>query len=395
VNNEECDINLPADADDLSKHAPALFALKGTEEGYVVPALYFEELSELVVSKACIPEDGGLVVPENYFEESAELIAAKTALPAQDDLTVPENYFEELPAVIEANTALSTFDHAQSDNAGLRTPEKYFEELSANIEAQISLENILPKTEGEVPTGYFSEMENELHVHIALDNVKQDEGFVVPEGYFSDLTDRVLAETSLEKSEVNNDEVPAGYFDSLADTVIARLEKEGSIEKEEERGRVVVLAQWKKFVAVTAVAASVALLVVLALTFINKDDNGDGSMQYAYKPNNLVPENFVNTNPQQPVIDTNSSNNSVVPEKVNTQLANIPKEIKLNPENQVIENDDIIAHTDLMDEALVMDFVSENNMIEETDEVLDPAMMEYLMNDNTSLDVFDPTEKKK
>jgi hypothetical protein len=399
--NDDLDINLPADADDLSKHAPLLFALKNKEEGFVVPALYFEELSELVVSKTAIPEDGGLVVPENYFEESTERIIALSSFDfAQYDKTqteefiVPENYFEELPSIVEAKTSIPTED-------GLLLPEKYFEELGANIESQIALESVLSKAEGEVPEGYFSELENKLHVHIALDNVKQDEGFVVPEGYFENLTEKVLASSSFDSlptgqagaqydNAINDDEVPHGYFDSLADKVVARIESE---EKTEERGRVIVLSQWKKYVTITAVAASVALLVVFAWTFAGNDDGGNGSMFYAFKPKNLVPDNFVRENPQ-PVIDTtNSSVKSVAPEGIAYELPKKPKGVKLPLQNEVIMNDDeIIAQSDLMDEALVMEFVSESGVIEETEEVLDPAMMEYLMNDNTSLDVFVPAE---
>jgi len=358
--NEEHDINLPHDADDLSKHAPALFALKGTEEGFVVPALYFEELSELVIAKTVIPEDGGLIVPEKYFEESAELI-----------------------------TAMSSFGYAQYDNI---VPEKYFEEFGANLESQIGLESILPIAEAEVPEGYFSEMENELSVHIALDNVKQDEGFVVPEGYFEDFTSRVLAETVLVKDEVNNDEVPAGYFDGLHVKIMSRIEDE--VEQKEERGRVIVFAQWKKYTAITAVAAAVALLVVFTWNFIGNSDNGHGSLHLASDTKNLVPDNYVRITPPLPVIDTSSSNIVVAPQGIASQLPKKPKDVKPPQQNTVImSNEEIIAQSDVMDESMVMDFVAEGGMVQPTDEVLDADMMEYLMNDNANLDVFDPTDK--
>lgn len=366
---EDNDMNLPADSDDLSKHAPALFALKGTETGFVVPELYFEELSELVIAKTSIPEDGGLIVPENYFEELLPIVEAKTSLPAFDSaqsdnetpegFVVPENYFEELSSIIEAKTAIPSED-------GLVVPENYFQEFSASLES-----------------------------HIVLDNVKQDEGLVVPEGYFENLTRKVLASSSLESGQyvhtINDDEVPKGYFDSLGDKVVARLENEGTIEKKEERGRVIVLAQWKKYVAVTAVAASVALLIAFAWTFFGNTENGDGKLMAKINDKGLVPDNFVKKTPKS-TSDT-SSIITVVSEGIVRELPKNPKEIKPNQDNQVIMNDAIIAQSDLMDEALVMDFMTENNIIEETDEVLDPAMMEYLMNDNTSLDVFGPTEK--
>jgi hypothetical protein len=390
--NEEHDINLPADADDLSKHAPVLFALKGTEEGFIVPALYFEELSELVVSKTSIPEEGGLVVPEIYFEESAELILAKTSIPENDGLIIPEKYFEESAELTMSKTSLSDFGCAQSDKEHsdlFVVPEKYFEEFTSNLESQITLESALPKTDNEVSAGYFEQMENELHVHIALDNVKQDEGFVVPGGYFEGLTDRVLAETVLNKEEINNDEIPAGYFESLHEKVITRIESENT----PEGGRVIVLSQWKKYTAITAVAAAVALIVLFTWTFTRNDGNGNGTLRIA-NHNGIVPENFVKQEPKQ-IIDTASSNDIVVPKNNTPQLANNTPVIKPNEPLQVKMNDDeIIAQSDLMDEALVMDFVSESGVVEATEEALDPAMMEYLMNEHTSLDEFDPGNKR-
>lgn len=378
------DMNLPADSDDLSKHAPALFALKGTEEGFVVPALYFEELSELVIAKTAIPEDGGLVVPENYFEESAELIFVMTGLPTEDGLVVPDNYFEGLSSIIEAKTAIPS-------ETGLVVPENYFEELSSIIEAKTAI----PSEDGlVVPENYFEEFGANLESHIVLDNVKQDEGYVLPSGYFENLTDRVLAETSLDKDEVNNDEVPAGYFDTLHDTIVSRLENEGTIEKKEERGRVIVLAQWKKYVAITAVAASVALLIALTWTFIGNNDNGGGKLMAKNNDNGLVPENYVKEVPEN-IIDTVSSIITVAPEGIARVLPNNPNVIKPEQVNPVIMNDDeIIAQSDVMDENMVMDFMVESEFIQPTEEVLDADMMEYLMNDNTSLDVFDPGNKK-
>lgn len=385
------DINLPPDADDLSRHAPALFALKGTETGLVVPELYFEELSELVIAKTSVPEDGGLVVPENYFEESAELIVAIAALPGEDGLIVPENYFGELPSLIEAKAAIPT-------ESGFVVPENYFGSLSENLESQISLESALPKAEGEIPAGYFEQMQQELQAHIALDNVKQDEGFVVPEKYFEKVTDRVLSETShigLDATQfdtnAHDDQVPAGYFDTLHEKVVSRIEEENASAEKEERGRIITLVSWKKYSL--AAAASVALILGLVWLLNGTNDNGNGSLQFASATNNLVPDNYVR---YQPVIDSTPVIENIAPEGIAAKTAKKPEGVKPKSNNTVIMSDDeIIAQSDLMDESLVMEFVSENGEVEATDEVLDPAMMEYLMNDNTSLDVFGPAEKKK
>jgi hypothetical protein len=381
---DELDINLPADADDLSKHAPALFALKGTEMGFVVPALYFSQgdsfeggMSERIIALMNIPEDGGLVVPENYFEESIDQIIAKTILPAKDGLTLPDNYFEV---------------------------------FSENLESQIALENVLPpfdyaQDDKTIPAGYFPEMESELHVHIALDNVKQEEGFVVPEGYFEDFTSRVLSETThvaldgvhAERSRsarsdkhIHDDEVPAGYFDTLPEMVMSRIER----EKKEEPGRVIVFAEWKKYVAITSVAAAVALLIMFTWTLIGNSDNSHGTLAES-NLKNIVPDTYVRVNPSQSVIDSGSSVKIVAPEVVVVQSRNKPWPVKPKRDNSVImSNEDIIAQSDVMDESMVIDFVAEGGMVQSTDEVLDADMMEYLMNDNATLDVFDPANKK-
>jgi hypothetical protein len=359
IMNEEHNIHLPPDADDLSKHAPALFALKGTEEGFVVPALYFEELSELVMSKTPLPQDGGLIVPENYFEEAAEQITAMIVLPAEEGLTVPENYFE-------------TF--------------------AADLESRIAVEQLLPKTEGEIPDGYFGRMNTELSAHIALDNLKQDEGFVVPELYFEKLTGRMtsFSVSAQDDSSVNDDEVPHDYFDSLHDKVAARIASETA----EQKGRVIVFSQWKKYASVTAVAASVALLLALAWMFTGTTENGSGSLLVASNNLNFIPEVGVKTNPQ-PAIDSVPAANLPVADGI---AAGTPKKsggVKPNPASEVIMSDEeIIAQSDLMDESMVMEFAAENGPAETTEDALDPAMMEYLMNDNSGFEIFVPADKK-
>lgn len=420
--NKDHNIDLPADSDDLSKHAPSLFNLKGKEEGFVVPALYFEELSEQVISKTFIPEDGGLVVPENYFEELSSIIEAKTSFDspstglrtgAQDDkkhtagLIVPENYFEELSSIIEAKTIIPEesglsepqdyFEELPSlieaktnipSEGGLTEPGDYFEELHSNIESKIALESVHAKLADEVPADYFSQMESELHVHIALDNVKQDEGFVVPDGYFNNLTERILSETIIDKDSVNDDQVPAGYFEGLPEKVIARLEADGEIA--EERGRVIVFAAWiKQYARPAAVAASAALIIGLSWVFLSNGENNQENI-FVFQPHGIAPDRIIQGIPQ----NENIIRHEELPTGIAVQIPNNGERIKPKPNQGVImHEDEIIAQSDLMDEGMVMEFVAESNVIEPTEEVLDADMMEYLMNDNAGLDVFDPGDK--
>jgi hypothetical protein len=348
--NEDYNINLPPDADDLSRHAPALFGLKNAREGFVVPALYFEELSERIIHMTAIPEDGGLILPENYFEA--------------------------LPSVIEAKTTLP-------DESGLTSPENYFEELHDRLEAQLILKSGLPTMEDEVPDEYFGQMENELHVHIALDNIRQEEGFEVPQNYFADITQRILNNTSLSAEAVNDDQVPEGYFDALPDKVIAVIKSETS----QETGRVRTLVSWtREHWRVMSVAASVALLIVMGWLFLNIKPEGAGELRVATYAR-VTPERVPDIAPSAPESADVITDVAVeVPRKRET--------IKPNPVQEVLMNDEeISAQLGQIDESLVIEFVTESEAIEPADDVLNAEMMEYLMNDNTGLEVFDPGDK--
>jgi hypothetical protein len=74
---------IPDNADDLSIHAPALHAMKGKANGFVVPENYFEELPDQIVSRVLIPEAGEFPVPEKYFAEAEEQINAGTVIPTE------------------------------------------------------------------------------------------------------------------------------------------------------------------------------------------------------------------------------------------------------------------------------------------------------------------------
>lgn len=351
-NNEH---NLPLDADDLSRHASALFRLKGTETGFVVP--------------------------ENYFEESAERMVAVSMLQSdeQSGFVVPEPYFDELPSLIEAKTALPA-------ETGLAAPDNYFEGLNDRLEAQLTLESSLPKTQDDVPQGYFDQMESELHVHIALDNIHQEEGLEVPQGYFGDLTQRILNNTSLSADVVNDDQVPEGYFDALPEKVIARI----NFDQPQERGRVRVLSWTREHVRIISVAASVALLIVFGWIFVNHAPEGSGALRVADNYKTLTPERVPDVAPVSPESPTNNSETAVV-------AVGIPKkreEIKPKQVQPVLMNEDeLSAQLGQMDESLVIEFVTESEVLEPTEEVLNAEMMEYLMNDNTGLEVFDPGDK--
>lgn len=345
---------IPDNADDLSIHAPALHTMKGKANGFVVPENYFEELPDLIVARVSLPEGGEFPVSEEYFAESEEQINAGTVIPSENGLTVPEGYFEN---------------------------------FEANLKARLQLENHLPKSksESEIPEGYFGELERELKAHISLDNLKQDEGFVVPEKYFGSLTDRILSQTSLSDEELHGDEVPAGYFDSLADRVIAKVEPE--TKSETKQVRVIVFAEYiQRYGKITAVAASVALLIVSVWFFTRK--NEVAPVNDFASNENRVQDDTVTVNAFQP--------EERIVKRTEPQVQNIAKNndgVKPSSEGNIkLSKEAIMAETDQMDEALVAEFIYEDAVAEQDSE--NDEMIQYILDDQTSLDVIDPGNKK-
>lgn len=357
--NEELEHNIPSDADDLSKYAPTLFAMKSKDDGFVAPANYFEELTDLVMAKTVIPSDGGLTIDENYFDELPEIIVAKTSIPTESGLDEPKNYFEE---------------------------------LGTQLESRIALEGALPKNSQDVPEGYFDAMESELLVHIALDNIKQEEGFVVPEGYFENLTARtistaIVAFDSAQLDNMPDPNIPAGYFDSLYENIVDRLESEGAITP--QRGRIVVFAAYvKQYARPIAIAASAALLI--GLGWFAATSGEDSPKQNTVAQVDSVAPRMKNAMP----IVGDSLRKEEIPVGIANESPKNNERIKPIAIPEVImNNDEIIAQSDLLDEAMVMDFVAENEVVNANEEVLDQSMMDYLMNDDSNLDVFDPGKK--
>lgn len=343
---------IPDNADDLSIHAPALHALKGSESGLVVPVNYFEELPDQIVSRVLLPQAGEFPVSEAYFAESEEQINAGAVIPTENSFTVPDGYFEN---------------------------------FEANLEARLHLENHLPKNESEIPEGYFGDLERELKAHISLDNLKQDEGFVVPEKYFGSLTDRILSHTALTDEELLGDEVPAGYFDSLADRVIAKVEPE--IKTETKQVRVIVFAEYvQRYGKITAVAASVALLIV-SIWFFTRNNEVAPVNNFASNENR-VKEDTVKINAAQP--------QERIVKRAEPQMRNIAKNnegVKPSSEGNIkLSKEAILAETDLMDEALVAEFIYDDAVAEQDSE--NDEMIQYILDDHNSLDVIDPGNKK-
>lgn len=354
----ELNDNLPADFDDLSKHAPLLDALRSKEAGFVVP--------------------------ENYFAENAALVDAKTVLPSQDGFAVPENYFEELAERILAVVQLK---NAHDPSSGFVIPENYFEELTERIATLTQLTNVTPGESFAVPENYFDELNDSLQTKLALDNVKQDDGFDVPENYFEKLSGKILSRVATEELQ-KNDDVPAGYFDSLADRIAQRIAEEQKDSSATERGRVIVFAEVvKRFARPAAIAASAALLIAVSLWFINRDTTPEKQLA---KNDTTHPQSITPVVPQQqqPAIAQQQVNDSVPQQPKIVAVQPHKKQRTVNHPEPVpvkVEKQDAMEQLDLIDETTVAGYV--NGTAEQSTENSNTELLPYLLEGTT-----DPSE---
>lgn len=366
--------NLPADFDDLSKHAPLLEKLRAKGDGFVVPVDYFVEAGEIsIISGRLSSVSGrqsaaGFLVPENYFEELAERIIAIASLssigdrrqPTADCFSVPEGYFEKLTDEILAVAKLSD----------LKTGESF-----------------------EIPGSYFNELDETINTKLALDNLKQDEGFGVPENYFENFSDKILSHVAMDELAKGPDaDVPPGYFDTLADRISARIAEEEGVETRNtaERGRMIVFAEvLKRYARPISVAASVALIVSVAVWFFNRDEK---KMEVAdNKPANEKIQ------PPVPLPQKDSVHVIIQPKEEIAAQPKIKKSKPVNPEQQPvvkeIDSKDILAQVDQLDESMIADYFSEINLtadLPQQEESLNTEMLNYLLDNN-----MDPSDINK
>ncbi|MEO5642505.1 MAG: hypothetical protein ABIQ40_14135 [Bacteroidia bacterium] len=345
--NEFDDINLPADFDDLSKHAPLLEKIRAKGEGFVVPEEYFGESATLTVISNCrlsvvCKENSGLTVPENYFEKLAENIIAIAGL-------------------------------SSAYNGQLTTDNR-----------KLTIEPF------KIPDDYFEEMDETIRTKLSLDNLKQDEGFAVPSAYFESFSNKIITHVAVDELGKGSDaEVPPGYFDTLADKISACIaEEEGTIPTK-EHGKIIVFAEiMKRYARPVSVAASVALLVAVSIWFFNRGEEKIEMAKINPPQQNIQPVIPLPTKDSVVVIKTQE--NIVVQPK-------IKKHKQLNQQQQEIVKEvssgDVLEQLDLLDENIVADFVANQNpeIVSPTqDQTLNEEMLNYLLENGT-----DPSDINK
>ena len=367
------DINLPADFDDLSKHAPLLEKLRGKGDGFVVPGNYFSDAAELSVNTTQllgkVGTESGFSVPENYFEELAERIISVSQL------------------------------MALKNDSSFTVPEGYFEKLTDEIVSLVNLSSLKNLETFDVPEGYFSELDETLKTSIALDNLKQDEGFTVPEGYFGKLGDSILSRIAVEELNTGSDsDVPEGYFDTLADRIADRIAKEekGDKDKNVERGRIIVFAEvLKRYARPASIAASIALVIGVSIWFFNRS-NGISVDKNPIVKNIPQPKQQLQPNvipqpkqdslvaPNQIIASTNIDSSSKPVKHISYHPVNPAPQVVVKDQNNKVDKNDVMDQVDLIDVNAIADYVSAQptEMKNQDDKFLNESMKEYLLNDD-------------
>jgi hypothetical protein len=335
--------NLPADFDDLSKHAPLLERTRFKGEGFIVPENYFDDLAERIITIASLS---------------------------------------------------NTTDRRQPTADSFFTPGGYFEKLTDEILAVAKLSDLKTGESFEIPNSYFNELDETIHTKLALDNLKQDEGFDVPENYFENFSDKILSHVAMDEMSKGPDaDVPPGYFDTLADRVAARIaEEEGETEKTAERGRVIVFAEvLKRYARPLSAAASVALIVSVAIWFFNREKK-----EVLIADTKPVKQNI------QPVIPAPKRDTVNMIIQPQNEIVAEPKKINkrkppVNQEEQPVVNEidrkDVLEQLYLLDESMVADYITDQHaQLNSTpqEESLNNEMLNYLLDHNA-----DPSDINK
>ncbi len=131
--------HIPADFDDLSKHAPTLAGIE-KRNCFVVPEHYFEGLGPVIHTGkyiSSLPSKNPFSTPEGYFDLLPIMIQQRIAAEeAGAELDVPEGYFDELPNIIQSRLKLEEL----KGESGYEVPGDYFNTLAGRIQERLKEE---------------------------------------------------------------------------------------------------------------------------------------------------------------------------------------------------------------------------------------------------------------
>jgi hypothetical protein len=250
---------------------------------FTVPASYFEELSERIMSgvrlaelKTNIPSDG-FAVPENYFDTLTGNIQSRinieNAVGAEDGFGVPTGYFDDLANQISSRIFI---DDALNVDTGFTVPQNYFEDLSNTIQSRIFVKEAL----------------------------NADAGFAVPENYFEDLSSKINSRIFVEEAlaaTADSFEVPQNYFNTLNQNIVSKTIRQEKIRRNETK----VVSIWSGNFLKYATAACL-LLMVGAGIFVQRANDPETvhKNSYLHKTLSKIPlddlQNYLETDVDDP-----------------------------------------------------------------------------------------------
>ena len=186
----------------------AYMSLKQVTPGnpFIVPVGYFDDLEGRILSFQKLIEIGtnsnnsGFITPENYFEETEAVLLSRVNIQSkftEEGFAIPAGYFNSLHEQITGRIEL---EEALPIPAGdFTVPAGYFDNLEEQITSRIEVEKVLavPSEHFSVPEGYFDNLEDHIISKIAIEEILAvpAEHFTVPEGYFESLNKTILDKT--------------------------------------------------------------------------------------------------------------------------------------------------------------------------------------------------------
>jgi hypothetical protein len=210
----------------------------------------------------------------------------------ENPFTVPAGYFDDLGDRI---VSARNLDELKNNNPldGFAVPENYFQELAGNIQSRLAIEEALDKEHNDftVPEGYFDNLAQQIHSRILVEEALGEpaEQFTVPAGYFDSLAQQIQSRILVEEALGEPAEqftVPEGYFEELNSNILAKTVEAGNTNR---KGIVRRMFASTAFKYATAACFTVALGGGILLTEIANNPVNQHNNSFLHKQLSNVP----------------------------------------------------------------------------------------------------------
>lgn len=117
-------------------------------------------------------------------------------LPKENIFEVPAHYFENLNQLIISEITLDTIN---TKKLPFETPVDYFNKLNTQIESEINLNNYKSDNVYNIPNEYFDDLSTKIENQIFTNELNQSHPFQTPENYFKTLENSILESNTKKK----------------------------------------------------------------------------------------------------------------------------------------------------------------------------------------------------